>query len=99
MTRLYITESALLHCVRTVAPGRKLLLTREHGPYDIEAPTELLKNLAAAILAAAVPKQPPAQEQADPRAHAWICLQCQSTRQGFHFTDCKQFERGLNVID
>lgn len=99
MTRLYITESALLHCVRTVVPGRKLLLTREHGLYDIEAPTELLKNLAAAILAAAVPRQSPAQEQADPRAHAWICLQCQSTRQGFHFTDCKQFERSLNDIN
>jgi len=37
-------------------------------------------------------------EEAD-FAKRWICLQCQSTRQGFHFTDCKQFERSLNDIN
>lgn len=38
-------------------------------------------------------------DKPDPRAHAWICLQCQSTRQGFHHTDCPEFARSLNAID
>lgn len=32
-------------------------------------------------------------------AKRWICLQCQSLRQGFHHTDCPEFTRSLNAID